>query len=143
MALAVLKHYLENYYGTPRSSFLAMRPATFTYPRLLPYHRTAAGLAKWLTVEGGFGAVGEPFRLTLRSGGSINGKVLALTKTETQLSWPEIRGVLGLKAFNRGPQKMVGVHGCGWGLSAARAKEIESQMERALETLAQALSTAP
>lgn len=143
MALSVLKHYLENYFGMPRSSFLAMRPANFTYAQLLPHHRTAAGLAKWLTTEGGFGAVGETFLLKLRSGGTVTGKVLALTKMETQLSWPEIHGVLGLKAFNMGPQKMVGVHGCGWGLTAERAKEIESQMDRALETLAQALSTVP
>jgi hypothetical protein len=40
-----------------------------------------------------------------------------------------------------GPQKMLAVHGCGWGMSPERAKEIEQQMERALESLAQALTT--
>jgi hypothetical protein len=139
MVLAVLKLYLENYYGVPRSSFLAMRPAKFTNEHLLPFHRTAEGLAKWLTTSGGFQAVGDSFQLALRGGGIINGKVLAFTKSETQLSWTEERGVLGLKAFNMGPQKMLAIHGCGWGMTPERAKQIEQQMERALESLAQAL----
>jgi uncharacterized protein YndB with AHSA1/START domain len=141
MALAILKHYLENYYGTPRSSFFAMRPANFTTERLLSFHRTAEGLAKWLTTSGGFNAVGDSFQLALRGGGTINGQVLALTKFETQLSWTEVHGVLGLKAINMGPQKMLAVHGCGWGMPSERAKELEQQMERALESLAQALTT--
>jgi uncharacterized protein YndB with AHSA1/START domain len=141
MALAILKHYLENYYGSPRSSFLAMRPASFTNEQLLPFHRTADGLAAWLTTSGGFNAVGDSFQLALRGGGTINGQVLAFTKTETQLSWTEVRGVLGLKAFKMGPQKMLAVHGSGWGMPPERAKELEQQMERALESLAQALTT--
>jgi uncharacterized protein YndB with AHSA1/START domain len=141
MALALLKHYLENYFGTPRSSLLAIKPAEYTIERLLPLHRTSAGLQKWLTTSGAFGEVGEKFTLELKEGGSVTGKVLAKTKRETALGWDEIRGVLELKAFAMGPQKMVSVHGCGWGLSTARAKEIEGQMERALERLADVLGT--
>jgi len=140
IALATLKHYLENYYGKPRSSFLAMRPAVFTYEKLLPFHRTAQGLAEWLTTGGGFRAAGDTLRLPLRGGGIVSGQVLELTRTETLLSWMEIQGVLALKAFNMGQQKLVAVHGCGWGLSSARAQEIEQQMERALESLSQALA---
>jgi uncharacterized protein YndB with AHSA1/START domain len=136
MALSMLKLYLEKYYGEPRSAFLAMRPAEYTTEKLLPFHRTGDGLGKWLTTSGAFGEVGEAFRLSLKEGGRISGRVLAWTKSETQLSWDEIRGALGLKAFTMGPQKMIGVHGCGWGLSAERAREIEQQMERALERLA-------
>jgi uncharacterized protein YndB with AHSA1/START domain len=141
MALAVFKHYLENYYSRPRSSFLAMRPAVYTHEQLLPLQRTADGLAKWLTTAGSIGAVGEAVRLALRGGGTISGRVLALTNSETEFSWMEERGVLGLKAFPVSAQKMVGVHGCGWGMTPHRAKELEEQMERALESLAQALST--
>ncbi|HVS88282.1 MAG TPA: hypothetical protein VHF01_08670 [Candidatus Acidoferrum sp.] len=88
-----------------------------------------------------FGEVGEKFTLELTEGGSVTGKVLAKTKRETALGWDAILGVLELKAFAMGPQKMVSVHGCGWGLSAARAKEIEVQMERALERLADDLGS--
>ena len=71
----------------------------------------------------------------------MTGRVLAITKSEVQLSWEEIRGAIGLKAFNMGPQKMVGIHGCGWGMSAGRAQEIEKQMDAALERLAAALGS--
>ena len=136
MALALLKHYLENYFGISRSSFLAMKSAEFSFDQIVPLHRTAAGLQKWLTKSGEYGEVGESFSLELQEGGKASGRVLAKTKRGTALSWNEIRGVLELKAFSMGPQKMLCVRGCGWGLSAEKAKELEAQMERAIERLA-------
>ena len=136
MALALLKHYLENYFGISRSSFLAMKSAEFSFDQIVPLHRTAAGLQKWLTKSGEYGEVGESFSLELQEGGKASGRVLAKTKRGTALSWNEIRGVLELKAFSMGPQKMLCVRGCGWGLNAEKAKELEAQMERAVERLA-------
>ena len=136
MALALLKHYLENYFGISRSSFLAMKSAEFSFDQIVPLHRTAAGLQKWLTKSGEYGEVGESFSLELQEGGKASGRVLAKTKRGTALSWNEIRGLLELKAFSMGPQKMLCVRGCGWGLSAEKAKELEAQMERAIERLA-------
>jgi uncharacterized protein YndB with AHSA1/START domain len=140
MALALLKHYLENYFGTPRNSFLVMKPANFAFADVLPFHRTGAGLRQWLTSSGEFGEVGEKFTLGLREGGAVTGRVLAKSKWETALGWDEIHGVLELKAFAMGPQKMVCVHGCGWGLELEKAKKIEAEMHRALERLASALN---
>jgi uncharacterized protein YndB with AHSA1/START domain len=140
MALALLKHYLENYFGTPRASFLVMRPAEFSFDQAVQFQRTAAGLKKWLTKSGEYGEVGENFVLELEEGGKASGRVLAKTKRETTLGWDEIHGVLELKAFSMGPQKMLCVRGCGWGLSAEKAKELEGQMERAVERLASALA---
>jgi uncharacterized protein YndB with AHSA1/START domain len=140
MALASLKHYLENYFGTSRASFLVMRPAEFSFDEAVQFQRTAAGLKMWLTKSGEYGEVGESFALELREGGRASGRVLAKTKRETTVGWDEIHGVLELKAFSTGPQKMLCVRGCGWGLSAEKAKELEGQMERAVERLAGALS---
>jgi uncharacterized protein YndB with AHSA1/START domain len=140
MALALLKHYLENYYGTSRASFLVMRPAEFSFDQAVQFQRTAAGLEQWLTKSGEYGEVGESFALELMEGGKASGRALAKTKRETTLGWDEIRGVLELKAFSMGPQKMLCVRGCGWGLSAEKAKELEGQMERAVERLARALA---
>lgn len=141
MSLALLKHYLENYFGTARSSFLAMHPAEFSFEQLVPLYRTAAGLKKWLTKSGGYGQVSEGFSLELQEGGKVSGHVLAESKRETTLSWDEIQGVLELKAFSMGPQKMLCIRGCGWGLAAEKAKELEAQMERAIDRLAAALSS--
>jgi len=140
MALALLKHYLENYFGIPRSSFLVMRPAEFSFEQVVPLHRTGAGLRRWLTKSGEYGEVGERFALELQEGDKVTGCVLAKTKRETTLSWDEIHGVLELKAFSMGPQKILCVRGCGWGLSEEKAKELEAQMERATERLAGSLA---
>jgi hypothetical protein len=48
--------------------------------------------------------------------------------------------VLELKAFSMGAQKFLCVRGCGWGLRVEKAKELEGQMERAVERLASALA---
>jgi uncharacterized protein YndB with AHSA1/START domain len=140
MAVALLKHYLENYYGTPRTSFLVIHPAEFAFEQVPPFHRDPAKLAKWLTRNGAFGEVGDKFRLELQEGGTVSGRVLAITKTEVALAWDEIHGSLELKAFPMGPQKMLCIRGCGWGLSAEKGKELEAQMERALQRLAHVLA---
>ena len=140
MALALQKHYLENYFGTSRASFLVMRPAEFSFEQVVELQRSGTGLKKWLTKSGEYGDVGESFTLELQEGGKASGLVLAKTKRETALGWDEIHGVLELKAFSMGAQKMLCVRGCGWGLSAEKAKELEGQMERAVERLASALT---
>ena len=128
MALALLKHYLDNYFGSSRSSFLVMRPAEFSFEQVVPLYRTGAGLRKWLTKSGDYGEVGERFALDLQEAGKASGRVLAKTKRETALGWDEIRGALELKAFSMGPQKILCVHGCGWGLPPEKARELEGQM---------------
>ncbi|MGA2595209.1 MAG: SRPBCC domain-containing protein [Bryobacteraceae bacterium] len=140
MAVAVLQHYLENYFGEPRSSFLAMRPAEFRYEQLGPFFREASGLSRWLAVSATQDADGR-YNLVFHDGSRLNGLILATTRREVALSWPEIRGVLELKAFGLGPgTKVLGVRGCGWSLDPARAAAIETQMAAALERLAAALA---
>ncbi len=57
MALAILKHYLENYFGRPRHHALVMVPFEYSSSQLRPFYREERSLAKWLTRDG---AVGEP-----------------------------------------------------------------------------------
>lgn len=140
ISLGLLKHYLENYYGRARASFMAMRPAEFSFDQVISFHRTGSGLRKWLTTSGEFGETGEHFSLQLQEGGRVSGRVLAKTRRETALAWNEIHGVLELKAFSMGPQRVLCVRACGWGLAEERAVELERIMERALERLAEALT---
>ena len=142
MSLAILKNYLENYFGQPKTQVLVIRPATFDMKNILPYFREPALLAKWLTTSGAIGKPGEPCNLVLRDDGRVTGHVLAVTRSEAAISWPEMRGTLELKAFPMGPtQKMVGIRGFFWGREAARVKEVESQMAPAVERLVAVLST--
>lgn len=143
MALAILKHYLENYFGQPKTLILIMRPAQFSYELLMPFYVTAPGLAQWLATSGSIGKLGERYELALRDGGKMAGRVLAITRSEVALSWEEIQGALELKAFSMGPGKrMVGIRGLGWNMEPARAEELERRMGAALERLTAALGNA-
>ena len=144
MALVILKHYLENYFGRQRETFFAMQPAPLTYDQALRRFLTADGLSRWLTREGAIGAPGEPYRLTLASGLTMSGKVLVVTSSEVALTWDEIGGVVELKAFLLGPRtRAVSVRGCGWDLSFERAAEIEKMMAAAVDRLVADLADHP
>lgn len=139
MALAVLKHYLENHFGRPRHHALVLIPAEYTPSQLRPFYREERSLSKWLTRTGAIGAPGTHYELTLTDGAKMTGEVLANTETEVELSWNEIEGAVALKAFSMGPQKMLGVDVSTWG-DEARLADIEKSMSSSLERLKSALT---
>ena len=140
MSLAKLKEYAEHYYGQPRKTWMLLREAEYTAERNVPLQRTAEGLARWLTRSGSVGAVGETCRLALQSGETVSGRVLALSKSETCVSWDEVRGTLEFKAFAMGPKKVIGLWGSAWADGAARLEAAKPAMETALERWAAALA---
>jgi uncharacterized protein YndB with AHSA1/START domain len=140
-SLGLLREYLENYFGEPRTSILAMQPAQFEYADVARCFREPGLLAKWLTKSGAIGDDGEACRLVLQSGESVNGRVLARTQHEVTLSWPEARGVLELKSFSMGPQRVLAIRVSGWKMDAKRAQEIEKQMTESVARLASALQS--
>jgi len=140
MALGALKHYLEHHAGKPRRGFMVMRTGEFEFSDVIPFHRTEAGLARWLTTSGEPGAAGTPVSLQLQDGGALTGTVLARTKWETALSWDELSAVLELKAFSCGPAgRAIGVRVSAWGLDEAAAAELRARLEAALDRLAAAM----
>ncbi|HEV3253043.1 MAG TPA: SRPBCC domain-containing protein [Candidatus Acidoferrales bacterium] len=139
-ALALLKLYLENYFGKPKTMIMALRPASYRYQQLLPLFTTPDGLGKWLTRSGAVGMPGDRCELALKDDGSVTGRVLAITRHEAALSWEEIHGALELKGFSMGPAgRMICVRVTSWGAAAARMAEIEQHMGTALERLAAVL----
>lgn len=140
MSLALLKLYAENYFGQRRASWILLRPAAYTTDRILPFQRTAEGLARWLTRSGSPAAIGQAFRLILQTGEALSGRVLALTKSETCLSWDEVHGALEFKAFAMGPQKMIGLRASAWADGAARLEAAKPAMEAALDRWAAVLA---
>lgn len=139
MSLGVLKLYAERYYGRPRTQFFVMRPAAFDYRDLAAWYRSPEGLARWLTLSGGIGQVGDPYALTLIDGRQATGDVLALTSWEVLLSWTEISGVLALKAFSMGQgRRAVCIHGSAWDLDTAQAAALEGWFGAALDRLVRA-----
>jgi uncharacterized protein YndB with AHSA1/START domain len=140
MASAILKLYLENYFGRSKVQMLVMRPANFTPERLTPFFRNTDQLSRWLTTSGGIGAPGSACALSLQSGDKLTGTVLADTGREITLGWKEIDGTLELKAFSMGPEmRMICLRALSWNLESDRANQIEIQMAQALDRLAAAL----
>lgn len=98
MALAAMKHYVENHFGEEKTTISIFRPARFDYDDLLRQrYQNGEGLAGWLTRGGGDIREGSPVRLTLQGGHTLTGDVLALTDHEVSVSWDELDGVLELK----------------------------------------------
>jgi uncharacterized protein YndB with AHSA1/START domain len=139
MALAVLKHYAENYFGRPRRQALVITPAEYTASQLRPFYREEASLAKWLTRAGAVGDTGSPYELELADGNIMTGKVLANTRTEVELSWREIEGAMGLKAFSMHSKKVLCIQLLTWG-DPKRLETIEKSLTSSLERLKSALS---
>ena len=135
MAMSILRHYLEHYYGEAKRTVLVMRPARFSYDAVLPYYKEEPLLATWLTSSGAIGWPDERFTLTLRDGERLSGQVLAVTSHEVAVSWEEEHAVLELKAFSAGPSRMLCMRIIGWAMSESRAAELERLCERALEKL--------
>jgi uncharacterized protein YndB with AHSA1/START domain len=136
MALAILKHYLENYFGRSKTMILVLRPASFNYEQLREHFLDQAKLARWLTTSGSIGKVGDSCDLKLRDDGTLHGQILAVTQREVTVSWKEIGGTLELKGFSMGPQRLLGVRIFSWRLEAGDARKIENQMEAAVDQLA-------
>jgi uncharacterized protein YndB with AHSA1/START domain len=136
MALGILKFYLENHFGHAKSAMQIIRPAQFAYEEVLRYFLEAEKLAQWLMTAGAIGKVGERCELQLRDAGKLTGRVLAITSREVTVSWDEISGVLELKAFSMGPQRVVSLRGFSWRLNAEEMAAIEQKLHQAVERLA-------
>jgi len=136
MSLAILKHYLENYFGRSKQTLLVMEPAAFQYDQLLSNFLDSSKLARWLTKSGTIGIVGDPCNLALRDGDKLTGRVLAVTSREVTLSWNEIGGTLELKGFSMGPQRVVGVRRTSWKLDREAAARLKPSLEKAVARFA-------
>lgn len=143
LALAILRHYLEDYFGRPKTSLFLARPANFDWRRLEPLFRSGRGLNQWLVEEGAIGKVGSATRLRLRDAGRLTGKVLADSGREIALEWSEIEGVLELKAFGGGPwPTTLALRASSWAEDRdERLEQLEPALEASLERLVAVVGT--
>jgi uncharacterized protein YndB with AHSA1/START domain len=140
LALALLGHYLEHYFGTPKQTVLVMQPAAFDYATVLPWFTEEAKLARWLARSGAIGAPGDAAQLVLQNGDVVRGRVLDATNREVALSWPDANMALELKAFSMGPTRMLAVRATGWGVRADRMQALEEELRQAVARLASAIA---
>ena len=102
MALATMKHWLEHYPNSRRAHRIVMEPASYSYEQLRPLFHTVEGRKRWL----------EPLALA-------HADLLADTGREVLLAWDERQGVVGLKAFRMGPQRMLALDMSTWSETVA------------------------
>ncbi len=124
LALALLRHYLENYFARPRDTFQHFVPVPVEVTDVAPWFRESVHLWLGPADPAPTGGVGDAVRVDLGDGHTLEGQILAWSGTELELSWREIEGVLELKAFPGPGATMVGVRVAAWGghdLSAQKA----------------------
>jgi uncharacterized protein YndB with AHSA1/START domain len=137
MALAVMRHYIERYFGRDKASIPVFRSARFDYRALLAgRYQNAAGLGTWLT-DGSAGIPDSgPVALTLRSGRGVSGSVLVRTDHEVAISWEEVEGVLELKAFGAGPEaRVLGLRALSWSEAPEVLDALGVELTEAVERL--------
>jgi uncharacterized protein YndB with AHSA1/START domain len=144
LALALLKHWLEQHRGRARVKSLVMRPAGHTREQLAPLYGTSAGLGRWLAARAELSGeplvVGKMVALTLHGGATLTGEVLARSPTELCISWRERSGVLTLKSFVMGEQgRCVALAFDAWGIGADACADVEAILEPALARLCELL----
>ena len=138
MAFAVLRDYLENYFGDEKTAVLVLLPAQFEYQELRDRQFLGDGLGEWLFEEAPQAplAVGQHIKGSLAFGADFEGEVLAVTDREVALRWPDLPGVLELKAFGMSPEsRMAGLRVTGWGDGAKTLLEQRPQWEAAVARL--------
>ncbi len=130
--LALLKLYVERYFGRKRATFFALLAAPFGYEQIKAHFTEPDKLSQWLGSDITWGVVGQPYAVTLDDGQKMSGTILAITTHEVALSWDEIDGYLELKAIPVEPgKKAICLRGGGYGLAKEKAQELEKTMEAA------------
>jgi uncharacterized protein YndB with AHSA1/START domain len=142
IALAILKIFVERYFGRDRREIVVLADAAFDRADAVNLQRTEDGLARWLTRSGEPGEeVGDPVRLVLEDGTTLTGRVLRNTPQETVWSWDEKEGVLEIKAFRgAGWGSKVGVRISSWLEDLSELADLEEWLTSVVERLAGALT---
>ena len=122
-ALGTMKVWLENYPLRTRHHDLVVRAVPHTVEQLRPFYATVDGRAQWMPPDV-----------------AHTGTVLCDSGREILLALPGVDGVVSLKSFGFGPQRMVGLDLSVWPAADATAENAKPRLERALDRLQAALT---
>lgn len=134
LGLAILKRYVEEHFGHDCRRFFVQRPIGDA-AALDGFFRDENALARWLTRAGGVGDAGDAYRLELRDGASLTGRVLARSDREVVLSWRELGGTLELKCFPGPEGAVAAVRGTSWTATASEMDAARQSFSAALDRL--------
>jgi uncharacterized protein YndB with AHSA1/START domain len=136
MAFALLRLYLERYWGRPRRGFTLLRSAGYDPAALYTLYSTDQGLSRWLGRAQGLGPAGAEVSVALPGGAPLTGRVLAATGSEICLAWQGLEGALELKAFRMGPERQyVCLRSHSWHKDASAIDSARERVSAAFERL--------
>ncbi len=134
ISLAILRLYLERFFGMKKMSKMVMKPTKAEYAKILEYFTKPEKLATWI---GEMTQIAEarPYRLRLEAGGELTGRFLALTHRELLLGADQIDGTVGFRAFPKGDGRAIGVRFLSWRLTPEQMADLSGVMLSALNRL--------
>jgi uncharacterized protein YndB with AHSA1/START domain len=140
VALAMLKHSLEEHPRAPRRVRWAARPAQTSAELAHLCFTAPAALDRWLGQGSVMGAEGEAYGLTLLSGERMTGNVLCRVEgRDVALTWEEQNdSVLVLRTLpspRASRERVVAICWSKWGATEPGEHAIETELRRALERL--------
>lgn len=118
MALATMKQWLEQYPDRRRIHRIVMKPVSYTWEALHPLFHTVDGRRRWL----------EPVV-------PANSPVVTDTGRELLVEWTDRDAVLGLKAFNMGTERMLGLDLSTWAERPQDLDVVVGELQQALQRL--------
>jgi uncharacterized protein YndB with AHSA1/START domain len=140
VALAMLKHALEEHPGSPRRIRWAARSVRASPELVHLCFTSSAALDKWVGRGSRMGAEGERYALTLPSGERVSGKVLCRTEgRDVALSWEEQNdSVLVFRTLpspRAAEERVAALCWSKWGATEPGERALEKQLNEALERL--------
>jgi uncharacterized protein YndB with AHSA1/START domain len=131
---AILRLYLERFFGMRKTQKLLMKPTKADYAKIFEYFTRTEKVSTWI---GDMTQVDEarPYRLRLEAGGELTGRFLAVTDREVLLGADQLDGVVELKAFPKGDGRAIGVRLLSWRLTPEQMTDLSAVMLSALNRL--------
>ena len=117
-ALTTMKEWLERFPMRTRHHDLVVRTVPHSPEQLRPFYATVEGRARWMAPD-------VPH----------TGAVLCDSGPEILLALPGEDGIVALKSFAMGPQRMVGLDLSVWPEAGATAEDARARLNRALDRL--------
>lgn len=117
MALYLLREAVEKNAGKPHASFMRARKTGLAISQAVPWVLTSGGRAMWLPPE----AQGDPLMMTTR---------------EAIVAWPEVDGILEIKAWPSGPHETsIALRGHSWSKPRSEMEKHAASFDKALAKL--------
>ena len=117
-ALTTMKVWLEQYPLRARHHALVVRTVPHTPDQLRPFYATVEGRARWMAPDV-----------------AHTGAVLCDSGPEVLLSLPGVDGIVALKSFAMGPQRMIGLDLSVWPEEGVKPEDAKARLNRALDRL--------